>query len=301
LTGSDNQWRLFIGDGSNEAYIDFSAQNPNTWEERTLSFSSMTDIGLLDLSNIQSIKIQLRNVSSTTTGYFNYWTSTTTCYFDFWTLVGGAGHNSTVIRLYDFGSTANPTTLGTQMPQDYDVLEVPIDLSPNKRVHQVHLHLGSHELDESLVVGNYYGLYITKPDAGVLNIYGSEDQVYQSGKCYSDTDGSLMEIPGTLGFMVMSAIEARLSEISVVPDANAGSSKTFLFVNDMLTGETIFFSEITLEESGQHLVMKDTLPEYIWTSQTTRLSIYYQDGTDSRASVLTCRPKFYYNTIAVYG
>lgn len=290
VAGTYNQWVLIIGDGSNEASIRFNAQNANTWEDRSLPFAAFTDIGLIDRAKIQYIQLQLESV-----------TFSATCYFDYWALVGGADSNSTVIRLYDFGTNALPTSLGTQMPHDYEVLEVPIELSTDKRVHQIHLHLGSHELEQTLTKGNYYGIYVSKPDQGTLYLHGSSQQTYQSGKCYSDTAGSLMVVDGTLGFMVMSSIEARLSQITVEPDANAGSSKTFLFVVDHLTGETIFFSEMTLEEQGQILVLKDILPEYLWTSQTKRLSIYYQDGMDSNATKLTCRPKFYYNSLPVYG
>ena len=290
LTGASNQWRINISDGTNVAYIDFNALVANTWEERNLAFSAFTNISLVDLTSITSASMEIMSLASTAM-----------CYFDNWSLVGGASNSMVEVRLYDFGTTQAPTVLGSLLPQDNDAWSVPLELPTSKQVILAGVNFGSHELEAFLVPGNFYGIYITKPDVGTVSFYGSAEQQYMPGKCYSDSAGTLTEVPGTLGFMMMSATEARLSALELVTDADPGHSQAFLFVTDVTTGETIFFSEMTLDLEGQKLVMKDILPEYLWTSQTIRLSVYYMDAVDSQATYILVRPKYYYNVTPTNG
>lgn len=290
VAGSNNTMRLIISDGNNEAYMNFTSQNTWVWEKREFNFAAFTNVSLVDLSHITYVAIEAYSILTTTT-----------VMMDDWVLSGGVTTNTTGIRIYDFGAEPNPTTLGVQIPQDYDNYRLEVELNPRKTIVSLGVNLGSHELDDTLTVDHYYGIYVEKPDIGTLKLFGSATQQYLSGKAYTVTGTSLVDTGASLGFMVMSAIEARLSSLTIIPDADPGDSKAFIFVTNMLTGATLFFAEVTLGSDGKALDLKDTLPEYLFTSRETMLSIYYKDAENSNVSNLIARPKYYYNSIPMNG
>jgi len=229
VAGDTNTFRIVIGDGSSEAYMSFSARNTWQWETREFIFAAFSNIAMIDTTNITYMAIEATIIKSSTT-----------VMFDDWVLTGGIISNTTGIKLYDFGTEANPTVLGTQIPQDYDNYRLEVELSPVKTVVSLPVTLGSHELEDTVTVGNYYGMYIEKPDTGTLTLFGSDTQQYISGKSYTISGNVMAEQTASLGFMVMTAVEARLSSLSIKSHEDPGDSKCFIFVTHMLTGATLF-------------------------------------------------------------
>ena len=278
--GTSNKLRLVISDGNNEAYKQFSNDDVWEWQTKELQISAFTDIGLVDTTSITYIGILAQLAR----------TSTTIMFKDL-ILTGGSAENTTNISIYDFGPVSNPPTMGTKLVNS----EHQIDINPTKT-------LENYKIDVSgLVLGEYYGIYIEKPDTGTVTLYGTAAKTYSSGRTYTVIGSNITESTGSLAFMVKSETPARLGELRVIPDADPVGSKIVIFSTDDANNNCKFYVEKVVPREGVLIPIKDTYPEEVILGGGRGLMIQYSDNIESQVNTLTIQAKYYYNSIETNG
>lgn len=159
--------RLGILDSSlNEATYDIvTPGNGNTtWDLYDIPFSSFSNISLVDLTDITYLRL-----------YFIVAAKNDTVGID---EVYVEGSDGTVVissfELYDFGTTANPTSLtqGTLLTLDSGASSYQKNLTTQKKLSGYSLTYGVNDPLKSLTIGNYYGILIKKPTEGIIEVYG---------------------------------------------------------------------------------------------------------------------------------
>ncbi len=294
LSGLNNTWRISITDNnSNVAYIDFNTLNINVWENKILNFESFTNISLIDLSLVKKISLTCMSCEA------SKW-----IYFDKLELIGESNIGQNIeVKLFDFGENANPT----QLPANAMTLDEGIDytictIDDTKEIRTIHLHCGSHNINNSLVIGNYYGIFISKPDMGNCIIYGNSNQSYMSGKCYSiDSSNNLIEESSTVGFMCFAVSDCILKCIDIYTDGDPKLSKMYLYIIDERTGCNDFFAELHLRNNELHVDFKDTITERLPLDIDKHIYLYYEDAYNSEVNNIYIRYKIYHNEVEYYG
>jgi hypothetical protein len=287
-------WNVEISDdGTDWLSSQFTSLLANTWEELVIPIDNMTGSGV-DLSSITRVRFKM--VECTAVHYF---------YIDQFELLADVG--TAFLRLYDFGTTSEPTSLtdGTQLTFDGGDTQLQITLPLNKSIVNIHAHRGAHVRDDNnLTVGNYYGIWIDGLTSGKLHLYGSDSQLYNSGKMYTLDGNDVTETSKSLRFLNFSVVESVLLSCKFNFDASPGDSVIYMPCRDITNNNlmdtfvgTIYCWDET-EISADY--SKADIPLY-YNADCPFRPIYSDDENTSQATEIKTTVQWAYKPVETYG
>lgn len=278
---SQNNWKVRIYDGTNYAESNITSLLPNVWEDKTIQLSSMVNISSLNLSTISRIEFQCVSLKNQ-----NY-----NVYIDALQTFTETG--SCDVKLYDFGTNATPNSLndGTLLTLDEGETVQAIELSPNIKIYDPHIHRGSIDINNALVIGNYYGIYISAPTSGKLHIYGSSTKKYNSGTLYTETTNTLSSTTKSIYFAILCIVPTLLTHLNISFDNDPKQGELrFPVVNVETNDITYHLGEFKLNGSTEFNLSLDPQKTLIWLNRKDVLFVKFYDditSTSTRAHIRT--------------
>lgn len=287
-----SRWQLQVQDNIGQvATVDFSVSDDDNWMNKHFSRSIFYNTNVVDWSKI--VSLTFKNLKSGWT----HW-----CYLDELKIIKNIDntHIDSKVHLIHFGTNPDFSTLGPEVTldnnKDYKTFIIQND---TKRITPCRLQYGARRNDWKLVNGDYYGLYIEKPDKGSINFYGAETNVYNDGDLYDVHGTTLTALNKSLSFMVCTFSESYLRKLVIRQDVHSPKSNINLMVMNSETKKVERFLGIyTFDAQDKIEIEYDySSPESIKLDKDSHLYIYYQDSQTSEASMLYVCPRFHYNKI----
>lgn len=288
LKKSSNIYKFFIEDTyNNKASFTFTPSSKD-WSVIDVDFSSFNNISVIDIERIKFIGISGHSIEKNEH-----------IYIDTISFCGGSLENPINVELFDFGTSPS----FSQLPSS------PISLSDGSSYSELLLtskrNFYSCPLDiNNLDTNKYYGILLKTPLDGILCIYGSNSQLYQSGKCYTvESDGSLIENQGSICFNVLGSINSKLSSIIIELNGELiDGCKIYLFVKDISTNSILDYFEYTFDKkSNRYILDLDYVyPESIYYTDNTKLELFYSDSS-SKCESIKIISKFHFSSISQNG
>lgn len=247
-------WQINIIDNTaNKASLQYN-QPPSQWFEQDLSFFDFSNFANMDWDDIRYIQFEMVSCTS----------ALHTFYIDDMELHGPAGDIE--IELIDFGTSApvsgdDITVEGSVLTLDDGNISLSTALGLTKKIGIYHMHYGSHDYDNELTIGNYYGFHIKNPTSGECKVYGSLTQKYNSASCFSVNGSDIMtDVERTCYFTIHCTCPALLTKIEVETDESAGSSQMLIHTIDSETDK-----------------MEDDIIRHIFHNDRTLVTEFMQD------------------------
>lgn len=302
--GQQATWRITLVDSSNaEAYFEYSVSTINVWEVFDITYSSFTNIEVLNLSELAAIRftpvvIPVKNIDA---------------YVDYINIAGTVGETTNIeMELYDFGSNATPTNIseGTLIPLDEGEASAVSILTTQKRIMDFHIHAGSHTIGTSLTIGNYYGFLIKTPTVGNAEVYGSTlNTQYNSGRLYTiNADGSTTENVGALGFVVYAVVDALLRGMRIQVDDSATNTEVYVMCVDDANNRRLTnmllrreFAEDSQREIYGEFEIDINAERILLTKGGNSILFYIQTDNNIKAQHIKIHTKFHHNEVGVWG
>lgn len=298
------QFTVMIRDANNnEATYTFNDGGIlNQWQMIDASFLLFDNVGTVDLSRITQI------------GFYCDIIQTANYLVDSISLEGNIGLSlETSMQLYDFGTTADPSSLadGTALTFDNGQTEITFEMKSYDAVRKAKkFQYGVMDNSKKLTIGNYYGVLIKAPTENLKNHYnGTDFQRYSSGKMYvvDATSGVMTDTTNSLGFIINYFGESSIAQIQIY---GGGSDKgiagyVFMMAFDATTHEDLHFYG-QYEFAGQQQLLNlefanDAAFNQIFSPDGAYFHMNYQGHPDNGTLEVEFDITWKYNEIARYN
>jgi len=289
----DSRWQLIIKDNIGQiATVDFSSFDDDQWENKHFNKDIFYNKDVVDWENI--VSFCFKNLSSCWT----HWT-----YLDKVQIITNIDntHISSEVSLVHLGTNPNYNSIGDILTlddnRDYKTFTIQND---TKRITPCKMQYGASRNDWKLIQGDYYGLFIRKPDKGSISFYGSDTQKYTNGNLYHvEATDNITALNKSLAFMVCTFSESTLKKLVIRQDKHSPKSNVNLMLLNSETKQIEQFLGIyTFGESKVITIEYDySKPERILLDRDSQLYVYYQDANDSQTAKIFVEPRFHYEKI----
>jgi len=276
-----NHWKIRIYDGNNWAEKEFTIPVKNVWENKIFLIESLDNIEVLDLSHITKIQFLLDDCNA------NAWLN-----IDDFKRSIPSGYAD--IKLYSFGTSDHPTLLGQPLTFNTNENVATILTPPTPQTITIPMMV------PQLTVGEYYGIEISNVSNGVLHIYGSSTQIYNSGQMFTISNSNFTYTTKNMRFMLSTIVSTLLNKIEITFDGDPGTSDIDLPI--IHNGETLnecLGNIIFNHESNYVITLRDT--NVIKLDKNNILSAVYKDSASSTVSNMVIRLTCSYAPIVRYN
>ena len=290
--GSGYRWRIRIYDNIDQiAYTEFSPTDKYNWEYIEFAKDIFNNTGVIDWSQI--VKIDFYCVAS------DCWHEN---YIDDLGMVKNTitSKVTSEVSLIHFGTNPDFSTIGDikTLDNNFDVEDLIVSVN-GAHIVDINLQYGASSNDWKLVDGDYYGIYIKKPEVGTITLYGSDTQTFDSGNLYSNNGGTLTAMNKSLAFMLFTFSKSTLKKINFRQDVwSKHSNIDLMLINPanfkvkQILGTYTFSACELIEVSFDY-----SNPEIIIVDHDAHLYVYYQDDKNSNSTELNVCPRFHYEEL----
>jgi len=288
----NSRWQLILKDNIGQiATVDFSSNDDGQWENKHFTKDIFHNKDVVDWGKI--VSISFKNLNSCWT----HWT-----YLDRVQIFKNIDntHISSEVSLVHLGTNPSYDSIGDilTLDNDHDSKAFMIQ-NDTKRITPCKLLYGAKRNDWKLVLGDYYGLFIRKPDKGAISFYGSNTQKFESDLYHVNNADDITPMNKSLAFMMCTFSESTIKKLIIKQNIHSPKSNINLMIMNPETEQIKKFLGIyTFDTSNTIEIDYDySAPETITIDLENHFYIYYQDSQDSQTSKLYVNPRFHYDQI----
>lgn len=291
---TDVEITIHIGDGTNSKSISILVGDNDVWQRKIIDISSMIADGA-NLPNMSAITHIWFTVSKHKKDAFIYIDN----------LIRRGGVGTAELRIYDFGTNANPSLLGTPMTFDDGTTAKIFELNPGIYEYHIQSFIGITTANK-LTIGHYYGINISNFQGGVsLNILGKNTgNLYNSGKLFYSTDNNTLTVVDNntdMYFFIYSVVDFYLADIEFRTNCLPGESEICLYIYNKNNVEDVIDDKKYLFDLQEKKYI--ITPKKMLFSDIHRyfLRFIYIDDIDSSVFKVVLTSHIFYEPISING